>query len=232
MPRPASGTRNTELRNRLSALRMPASDAPTFAIDEAPDEPFELFTEWFLRAIDGNVAAPHAMTLATATPDDGPSARTVLLRDVAGRSDTETGWFAFASTSDSPKGGDLEHEPRAALVFHWREQHRQIRITGLVTPAPREVSERDFLARPAASRAGIVAGRQSDPLPEADTRERLQAGARELLAVNPQFVPPSWTVYRLVPRAIEFWQGQPGTAQQRLRYRIDAETWLREPLWP
>ncbi|BDI21975.1 pyridoxal 5'-phosphate synthase [Herbiconiux sp. L3-i23] len=226
MPASSGPSSEPTLRDRIAALRMPDSAAPAFDPDDAPAEPFELLEQWLVAAIDGGVAAPHAMTLATTSTTGAPAARTVLLQDVA------DGALRFASSADSPKGEDIAADPRAAVVLHWREQHRQVRVIGRVDAAPREVSDADFLARPATARAGIIAGRQSAPLPARAEVDGSIAGARELIAVNPLFVPPSWTVYLLVARSIEFWQGPPGKGQQRLRYTGDDGSWSRQRLWP
>jgi pyridoxamine 5'-phosphate oxidase len=234
MPTSSSGEASSSLRDRLSSVRMPDSPAPDFDPAQAPERPFELFAEWLDAAIDAAVPALHTMTLATSSPEGGPAARTVLLQDVT--SDTGGLAFRFASSADSPKGHDLAADPRAALVLHWREQHRQIRVTGVVRPAEREFSEADFTGRSPGNRAGVLAARQSEVMPDDEDVERLLAGARELLAGNPGFVPPTWTVYLLDASSVEFWQGQPRQQQHRLRYQRTADNaadgWRRDRLWP
>jgi pyridoxamine 5'-phosphate oxidase len=222
----------TALRESLQQLTMPNTKAPSFDPTAVPGEPYTLLDDWIRTAIEGGVLAPHAMTLATASIDRGPSARTLLLRDVVTPGGNGDGWLEFASLSDSPKGRDLAADPRAALVLYWREQHRQVRITGEVTTAPESESAADFLARPARARAATVAGRQSDPRPSDHEVAQLTASASELLTVNPLFAPPAWTLYRLMPRSVEFWQGQPGSPQQRVRYRLEQAGWTLERLWP
>jgi pyridoxamine 5'-phosphate oxidase len=235
---PADSTR-TPLDELLAGLRMPDTSAPRFDPAHAPDDPWDLLADWIRTAIEGGVAAPHAMTLATRATTlsnnrepEGVDARTVLLRALEVDGDAPR-FLAFASSADSPKGRQLAAHSAAALVLHWREQHRQIRITGSVQPAPREDSDADFLARPAPARAAIIAARQSEPLPDAEDAAQSHAAAAELLAVNPLFVPPSWTLYRMSPHRIEFWQGQPRTPQQRLLYTVDADgAWSSDRLWP
>lgn len=214
------------IRERIAALHMPRTSAPDFDPASAPDDPFALLEQWLIEAIDGGVVAPHAMTLATSSVRGGAAARTVLLQDIADAR------LRFATSTDSDKGRDLDADPRAAVVLHWREQHRQVRVTGVTLPGPRELSDADFLARSATARAGILAGRQSEPMPDPKSAQHLVAGARELIAVNPLFVPPTWSVYLLAPETVEFWQGPPGGQQQRLRFASDGRDWRREQLWP
>ena len=44
--------------------------------------------------------------------------------------------------------------------------------------------------------------------------------------------PPHWGGYRLVPRAIEFWQGRPDRMHDRLRYTRAGGRWRRARLAP
>ena len=211
------------LRDRLR--QVPTVDAvfPYFDTDAVPAEPIPLFVEWLETAIEGDVLQPLAMTVATATADGQPAARTLILKDV----DAEGLWFA--SLNSGPKGHELAENPRAALVFYWREQGRQIRVVGTVEEGPREVSELDFLQRKPSARTRAVAGRQSEAVEDFDTH--LQA-AIEVLESEPDFVAPDWTAYKVTPTSVEFWQAERERDQVRLRYVRDGEGWRRDILWP
>ncbi len=211
------------LREKLRALTVFSGDMPHFDTDAAPHEPLPLLVEWLEFAIDAGVSQPHAMALATASADGTPSNRTLLLKDV----DDTAVWFA--SLADSPKGCDLADNPTAALLLYWREQGRQVRITGTVEPGPRDVSETDFLQRHPNARATAIASDQSQPMVDAQAK---LAAARHLIEGEPGFVPDSWTAYRLVPASIEFWQAERERDQVRLRYRRDDDGWERQILWP
>lgn len=213
-------------RDRLRALPVFAGELPLFDTDAAPQAPLPLLLDWLEAAIAAGVSQPHAMTLATADAAGEASARTVLLKDI----DDEALWFA--SLSASGKGRDLAASPRAALVLYWREQGRQVRITGPVEEGPAGVAAEDFLQRSLPARAMAMASRQSEPMPDDEQVQRDLASARELLSVNPNFAPPSWTAYRLVPAAVEFWQASRERDQVRLRYLRHDTAWRRELLWP
>jgi pyridoxamine 5'-phosphate oxidase len=217
------------LRDRLRAAKVVGVQPATFDTDAAPTAPLPLLVEWLESALDAGVSQPQAASLATATSDGIVSNRTLLLKDV-----DDTGvWFASLSTA--PKGRDLAGNPRAAMLLYWREQGRQVRISGSVEPGPRDVSDADFLTRHPNARAMAIAGRQSEPLPGDDapsTLDELLDAAHSRIAADPHFVPDAWTAYRLVPVEVEFWQADRARDQIRLRYRRSGDAWERELLWP
>jgi pyridoxamine 5'-phosphate oxidase len=200
-------------------------ELPEFDPDDVPERPDELFLAWLVEAGE-HVLAPHAVTLSTVDPDGAPDARVVILKTV-----DETG-FTVATSADSPKGGQLAKDPRAALTFFWPGRGRQVRVRGPVHPCAPEVSARDFLERPPASRAEALVGRQSEVLD--DPGELVAAGAEAARRVESDatLVPPSWTRYLLAPDSVEFWQARHDRRHVRLRYRRVDLGWVRERLWP
>jgi pyridoxamine 5'-phosphate oxidase len=183
-------------------------------LDEADvsHDPFVEFARWFAEAQEAQVPDPNAMTLATATADGAPSARIVLLKAFDDRG------FVFFTDYRSRKGAELEANPRAALVFYWGELDRQVRVTGGVSLASHEESERYFRSRPLGSRLGAWASHQSRVIPG---RSALESDLRE---VEARFgdgdvpLPAHWGGYRVVPDAIEFLQGRDSRLHDRIRY--------------
>ncbi|WP_033291464.1 pyridoxine/pyridoxamine 5'-phosphate oxidase [Amycolatopsis jejuensis] len=198
---------------------------PEFDPAAAPDTPEELFLAWLTEAGE-HVLAPHAVTLSTVDEDGAPDARVVILKDVGA-----PGW-AVATSSDSPKGQQLQANPRAALTFFWPGRGRQVRVRGTVAPAAPEVSAADFLARPPASRAEAYLGHQSEILDDPARLPEAAAAAERWVAENPDTAPETWTRYLVRPDSVEFWQAAHDRRHLRLRYRRDGATWVRERLWP
>lgn len=216
-------TETPSLRDRLRKVPTVEAVFPYFDTDAAPEDPIVLFREWLDAAIDGEVLQPLAMTLSTAASDGAPSARTLILKDV----DATSLWFA--SLDSAQKGAELAENPRAALVFYWREQGRQIRVVGAVEKGDREISRADFLARSPNARLRAIAGEQGEPIERLDAH---LAKAQAILDADPHFVPEEWIAYRVVPTSVEFWQAERERDQVRLRYLRENGAWNKRLLWP
>jgi pyridoxamine 5'-phosphate oxidase len=201
-------------------------DRPLAEHDLDPD-PLALFQRWFDAASEAGTAEPEAVALATATPDGRPSARMVLAKDADERG------FAFYTNYGSRKGGELEANPRAALLFHWPALGRQVRVEGPVERLPREESERYAHSRSRDSQLSALASPQSRPVPSREWLEqRVQELAREHEGRDLP-VREDWGGYRLIPDAWEFWQHRPGRLHDRFRYIPDpASGWRIERLGP
>jgi pyridoxamine 5'-phosphate oxidase len=195
--------------------------------DDLDPDPLVLFRRWFDAATAAGTLEPEAVALATATPDGRPSARMVLAKGV-----DESG-FAFYTNYGSRKGGELEANPRAALLFHWPALGRQVRVEGPVERLPREESERYARNRSRDSQVSALASPQSQPVP---SREWLEDRVAELAREHEGRELPvrdDWGGYRLIPDAWEFWQHRPNRLHDRFRYLPDpGGGWRIERLGP
>jgi pyridoxamine 5'-phosphate oxidase len=188
-------------------------------------DPLRQFRRWFEEAGAGGTEVPEAMTLATAAGDGRPSARMVLLKGADERG------FAFYTNLESRKARELAANPRAALLFHWRDPGRQVRVEGAVARVPAEEAEAYFRTRPLGSRHAAWASPQSRPLASREQLERLVAAAAAEHEDDPP-LPPHWGGYRVVPDAYEFWQHGDDRLHDRVRYERDGDGWSRTRLAP
>ena len=188
-------------------------------------EPLEQFRSWFADAAEA-LDVPEAMALATATRGGAPSARMVLLKGFDERG------LVFFSHYTSRKGRELEANPQAALLFHWRPLGRQVRVEGSVEHVSAEESDAYFASRPRDAQVGALASRQSEPL---GSRAELDERLAELEGQMGRDVarPATWGGLRLVPTAWEFWQHRASRLHDRFRYGRDPSgVWRIERLFP
>jgi pyridoxamine 5'-phosphate oxidase len=190
---------------------MDLRDRPLAEHDLDPD-PLAVFARWFEEARAIGAFEPEAVALATATPDGRPSVRMVL-----GKGFDERG-IAFYSNYRSRKGAELESNPRGALLFHWPELGRQVRVEGAVERLPREDSERYARSRSHRSRLSALASPQSRPVPSREWLEQRVAGLAREHEQGEVPLGDDWGGYRLVPDAWEFWQHRPDRLHDRFRY--------------
>ncbi|HEY8475819.1 MAG TPA: pyridoxamine 5'-phosphate oxidase [Chloroflexota bacterium] len=202
------------------------ADAPGLAETEVHPDPLVQFRSWFEAAVAARLPQPDAMALATATREGAPSARMVLLKGYDERG------FVFFTNYESRKGREIAENPRAALVLYWPELRRQVRIEGSVEQLSSEASDAYFRTRPRDSQLAAWASRQSQVIESRAVLEQRMRALDEQYRGKPVPRPPYWGGYRLVPVAIEFWQGRPGRLHDRIRYRLDRGRWIVERLSP
>ncbi|MEB0134907.1 pyridoxamine 5'-phosphate oxidase [Actimicrobium sp. CCC2.4] len=190
------------------------------------DDPIRQFGKWFDEALAAQVPEPNAMSLATVAADGRPSSRIVLIKEFDARG------FVWFTNYGSRKGQELQHNGHAALLFHWVELERQVRIEGRVERITDEDNDAYFNSRPLMSRIGAIASAQSEPVA---SRRELEArfSAAEVASGPAPARPAHWGGYRLVPDYLEFWQGRPSRLHDRIAYQqLSDGNWERERLQP
>ena len=194
----------------------------------AAEDPFVLFAAWLEQAAASEPRDPTAMTLATVDADGMPDARMVLLKGVDSRG------FVFFTNMDSQKGRQLDAQPRAALVFHWKSLNKQVRVRGPVERVSEADADAYFATRPKQAQIGAWASQQSRPLASRLAFEKAIAvyAAKYALGTVPR--PPYWSGYRVVPLAMEFWQDRPFRLHDRIDFRRTAPDapWTKTRLYP
>ncbi len=203
---------------------MPPSRQPLTEKNVETD-PIAQFARWYEGALNAVKPLPNAVALATATAAGHPSLRMVLLKEF------DAHGFVFYTNYRSRKGRELARNARAALLFYWASLERQVRVDGRVARVMAHESDGYFATRPrgsqlsawASSQSAVVAGR-------AAIERRFAALARKYPDAVPR--PPHWGGYRLVPEAMEFWQGREDRLHDRILYRRSRGRWRIERLAP
>ena len=193
-------------------------------------EALSTFANLFEEAKASREFEANAMTVATATADGRPSARTVLLKSFDARG------FVFYTHLHSHKGRELAANPRAALLFLWRSLRVagvQVRVEGAVEMVADEEADAYFASRPRPSQIGAWASAQSETLgAREDFDDRIAQVEAEFEGVAvPR--PEAWSGFRVVPDAMEFWYGAEFRLHERWRYERDAAgQWSKRMLYP
>jgi pyridoxamine 5'-phosphate oxidase len=192
---------------------------------EVARDPFKQFELWFQQAVTAQMPQVNAMTLATVSPAGRPATRIVLLKGV-----DDLG-FVFFTNYQSRKGRELSANPAASLLFHWTELEREVRIDGLAEPVSAQESDAYFASRPLGSRHAAIASPQSEVVANRAALEASFAEAEQRHGSNPPR-PPHWGGYRVIPDAIEFWQGRPNRLHDRVLYTRREDGWKIARLAP
>lgn len=195
--------------------------------EDAAYHPVDQFEKWWLQAVQSELTEVNAMTLATSSCDGMPSARIVLLKDFSHDG------FVFYTNYTSYKSMQLQENPKACLVFFWKELERQVRIVGLVNRVSEAESDTYFLSRPIGSQVGALTSPQSRII---ESREWLDKRYDELLRQYSGKTlerPEHWGGYTVNPIIMEFWQGRPNRLHDRLQYTLEEDgNWRKDRLAP
>ena len=209
----------------IADLRKDYSRA-TLTETEVDPDPTVQFATWFRQAMEAGIPEANAMSVATVGADGRPSSRILLIKDF------NRDGFTWFTNYRSRKGQDLEAHPYAALLFHWVELERQVRIEGRVETLAPEQNDAYFHSRPLNSRLGALASDQSETIASREMLEQRFAQAEASHGDQP-VRPSHWGGYRLIPDRMEFWQGRPSRLHDRIVYtRRKDGAWVRERLQP
>lgn len=210
----------------ISNLRKEYSTQCLLETDVA-NNPIDQFDKWWQQALESKIEEVNAMTLATASCDGLPSARIVLLKGYSKNG------FVFFTNYKSYKALQLEENPRACMVFFWKELERQVRIVGLVKKIAAEENDAYFNSRPKASRLGALTSPQSQVISNREWIDKEYLKISEVYKENEPQRPVFWGGYNLQPIIIEFWQGRPSRLHDRIQYTLqDTGGWKIDRLAP
>jgi pyridoxamine 5'-phosphate oxidase len=171
---------------------------------------------WLVDAAEKGVKRnPNSMAIITSGADSRPSARMVLCKDFQ----SDPGLLVFYTNYKSNKARQIEENPNVAVLFHWDQLGRQVRIEGQAIRSPAAESDAYFATRDWGSQIGAWGSDQSSPLASRNALI-VQVGKRALklgvnVAKNLQSLvgsdqpaiprPPHWGGYQVWADHVELW---------------------------
>lgn len=214
------------MSNNISGIRKEYKQA-ALTEQDVDHNPFNQFQRWWNDALSASIDEVNAMTLSTASADGVPAARIVLLKGY------DDNGFVFFTNYESFKGKQLAENPRASLLFFWKELERQVRITGITEKISQEDSDAYYNSRPEGSRIGAWASPQSQVIANREWLEERVVAVEKEFTEKPILRPSFWGGYRVKPVTIEFWQGRASRLHDRIQYSLQpGGNWIIERLAP
>jgi pyridoxamine 5'-phosphate oxidase len=191
------------------------------------NDPIDQFRNWLESYQKLGVKDYNAMAIATVSPSGVPENRIVLLKEVRAEG------LVFYTNYNSHKGQSIAASKLVSSLFFWREQERQVRITGQVEKIDVDQSKDYFKTRPYLSQIGAAASEQSEPI---ESRSALEAKFNSFMKEYPEGskvpMPEDWGGYLIRPNRFEFWQGREGRLHDRLIYSLEDSLWVTSRIQP
>lgn len=195
--------------------------------EDLAENPVRQFEEWLQEVVKTNISDPSAMCLSTADAGGQPSQRIVLLKGFDQRG------FVFYTNLKSQKAWDITANPKVSLLFPWHFLERQVIVRGTAEQVSDSEADDYFRSRPRESQIAAWASHQSDAIVSRGVLEEQFEACRTRFEDQEVPRPEFWGGYRVVPHAMEFWQGRASRLHDRFVYRaLDDGEWQIERLSP
>lgn len=208
-------------KNAFLAPRLP---------DQLPDNPMHWAAAWLQHAEDEAVRRnANAMAIVTCGANRMPAARMVLCKSFL----ADPGYLVFYTNYKSDKARQIDENPNVAVLFHWDQIGRQVRIEGQAVRSPEAESDAYFRTRDWGSQIGAWGSDQSAPLASRGallaqvSKRALKLGvnvARNLGSIigdeHPAIPrPPHWGGYRVWASQVELWVEGKDRIHDRARWQ-------------
>jgi pyridoxamine 5'-phosphate oxidase len=194
--------------------------------EDLKEDPFEQFALWVNQACAAGLVEPNAMSLATVGADGQPTLRTVLLKSFDERG------FVFYTNLESRKAQQIAENRNVSLLFPWLALHRQVAIEGAAERVSATEALTYFVTRPLGNQLAAWASPQSQVVTARSILEMKWEEMKRKFQEGRVPMPSFWGGYRVVPRAIEFWQGRENRLHDRFLYTREDGGWRIQRLAP
>ena len=183
------------------------------------DDPLTPFKRWFEEAAEASEPEANAFVLTTSDLQHQSSGRIVYLKEILEEA------YVFYTNYESQKGKEIAMNPKVSMLFYWPTLFKQVRIEGICTKVDPEISDAYFESRPAGSKIGAWASKQSEPLAH---REDLEREVRKYEEKFGEEVPrpPFWGGYKITANRYEFWLGRTCRLHDRIIYEKSGDSWM------
>jgi len=190
-------------------------------------DPISQFDLWLKEAVKADISDPSAVCLSTADAGGQPCQRIVLLKGFDERG------FVFYTNLRSQKAWDITANPKVSLLFPWHFLERQVIVRGSAELVSGAEADSYFRSRPRDSQIAAWASHQSDAIPSREVLQQRFDEYKQKFEGQDVPRPEFWGGYRVVPHAVEFWQGRASRLHDRFVFRsLDDGAWQVERLSP
>ncbi len=197
-----------------------------YQLIDASQEPILITHDWIQEAKEKGVGLPHALNLASVSPEGQPSSRMVLLKRLSDEG------LVFFTDYDGKKGQEIINNNKAAINFWWAKTNKQIRIEGVCAKVSNKESDDYFHSRPRGSQISALASKQSETL---ESYEGLLEKAKQIESDNEDKDikrPDRWGGFVLKPNLFEFWTNQENRLHRRELFTLNEEGWEKSLISP
>jgi len=197
-----------------------------YQLIDASQEPILRTHDWIQEAKEKEVGLPHALNLASVSPEGQPSSRMVLLKRLSDEG------LVFFTDYEGKKGQEIINNNKTAINFWWAKTNKQIRIEGVCTKVSKQESDDYFHSRPRRSQISASISKQSETL---ESYESLLEKAEQIESDNEGKDikrPNRWGGFVLKPNLFEFWTNQENRLHKRELFILNEEGWKKSLISP
>jgi len=201
----AAGVACWSLKRNQKPLTPWNSNFSAIERQDLPADGREFFSAWLSEAVAREGFSAQVMAVATSTPGDGATVRSVICHKM-----NEDGSIIFGTNTESQKLRSLRADPRCELLFRWGD--RQIRVRGKAEIGDAQESNAAFGRLPRHCQLGLTVLKQGSQIDEKQHKDSKAAYDKQVAKYSLDAVPEvprpaEYTAVVVKPDTFEFYQG-------------------------